>query len=65
MRNVDGTFAGAGTQWAFYEEYDDNKDLYVDHSTHVVLPYDFMTKEERANLNGPVKTYFIKKEDKS
>lgn len=63
MRNSDGTFAGSGTRWAFYEEYDDNGDLYINHSINVKLPYDFLTTEERKKLNGPVKTYFIK-EDK-
>lgn len=60
MRNSDGTFAGAGTRWAFYEEYEENEDLYQNHSVHVRLPYDYLTKEERAELNGPVKVYFTK-----
>jgi len=59
VRNVDGTFAGSGTVWAFYEDEETWKDNKVD----VKLTYDFLTKEERAKLNGPVKTYFIK-EDK-
>lgn len=63
MRNVDGTFAGAGTLWAFYEEYDDNADLYMNYPVHVMTTYDFMTAEERAELNGPVKTYFIKEDE--
>ena len=64
MRNQDGTFAGSGTWWAYYEEYEDNKELYQDHKVHVRLPYDYMTAEERKALSGPVKTYYIKKEDK-
>lgn len=60
MRNpLDGTFAGAGTNWAFYEEFEDNRDLYADHRTHVSLPYDYLTTEERKALSGPVKTYHI------
>ena len=59
MRNVDGTFAGSGTNWSFYEDEETWKDNTVD----VKTTYDFLTKEERAKLNGPVKTYFIKKED--
>mgnify|MGYP000979736813 FL=1 len=59
VRNVDGTFAGAGTTWAFYED----EETWEDNKVDVKLTYDFLTKEERAELNGPVKTYFIK-EDK-
>ena len=58
VRNVDGTFAGSGTVWSFYEDEETWKDNKVD----VKLTYDFLTKEERAKLNGPVKTYFIKDE---
>lgn len=57
MRNPeDGTFAGAGTQWAFYED----QEMYRDNKVHVNLPYDFLTKEERRALSGPVKTYIDK-----
>jgi len=54
MRNDDGTFAGAGTWWSFYEDSDTSHD---NDPIHVYLPYDFMTRDERAMLNGPVKTY--------
>jgi len=64
VRNSDGSFAGSGTWRAFYEEYEEDEELYRDHKVHVRLPYDFMTAEERKALNGPVKTYFIKKGDK-
>ena len=60
VRNVDGTFAGAGTRWAFYED----EETWEDNTVDVKTTYDFLTKEERAKLNGPVKTYFIKKGDK-
>ena len=59
MRNVDGTFAGSGTVWSFYED----EETWEDNKVDVKTTYDFLTTEERAKLNGPVKTYFIK-EDK-
>ncbi len=56
---LDNTWAGSGTQWAFYEVYENDKELYRNHSTHVNLAYDFMSKEQRKSLHGPVKTYHI------
>ncbi len=38
--------------------YSDGK-MYSREHQGVDLPYDFMTAEERKNLNGEVKTYFI------
>jgi len=55
----DGRFAGAGTAWAYRDDSETYKDIKVD----VMLPYDFMTTEQRKNLNGPVKTYFIEVDD--
>lgn len=33
--------------------------LYERKQRGITLPYDNMTKEERQNLNGPVKIYYI------
>lgn len=33
--------------------------LYERKQPGVSLPYDFMTKEQRENLSGPVKIYYI------
>lgn len=54
---LDKSFAGAGTYWSFYENLD--KEIYRNHRTHVRLPYDYLSKEERQALNGPVITYHI------
>lgn len=54
----DGLFAGSGTSWAYYDDNETYEDVKVD----VMLPYDFMTTEQRKGLNGPVKTYFIEVE---
>jgi len=59
MRKADGRYAGSGTLWAYREREETYQDVKVD----VNLLYDFMTKEQRKNLNGPVKTYFIEVDD--
>ena len=51
----DGLFAGSGTYWSYYEE----KEMYQDIKVETRLPYDFMTTEQRKNLSGPVKVYYI------
>lgn len=51
----DGLFAGSGTEWSMYEEDETYEDVKVNMKTS----YDFMTKEQRKDLNGPVKTYHI------
>ncbi len=53
MRNSDGSFAGAGTYWGYYE----GEETYEDNTVNVRLPYDFLSTEERKGLSGEVKTY--------
>lgn len=37
--------------------------LYERKHRGITLPYDNMTKKERDNLNGPIKTYYIEVDD--
>ena len=54
-KSHDGRFAGSGIDWSFYE----NEETYKDVKVNVQTDYDYMTKEQRKSLNGPVKTYHI------
>jgi len=60
MRKLhDGLYAGSGTWWAFYED----EETYQDNQVQVILPYDHLSKEQRKQLNGPVKTYYLERTD--
>lgn len=37
--------------------------IYERKTRGITLPYDKLTAEERENLNGPVKTYFINEKE--
>lgn len=55
---LDGTFAGSGTYRSYYE----NEETYKDKKVRMTTEYDYLTKEERQDLNGEVVTYYIDKE---
>lgn len=59
---LDKSFAGAGTEWAYYEDREGNLD-YQNHYIEVILPYDHLDKDERESLHGRVKSYTLSKSE--
>lgn len=53
-----GRIAGTGV---LYDRYDEESGgwVYGRENEKVMTPYDYMTKEQKAELNGPVITYHI------